>query len=65
MLGVVALDAAMIALRAWLGVEGWPTGRQRAFTVAWVALTLVVVNVFLQRIRTARVRARQTRAGRR
>lgn len=61
-LGVVALDAAMIVLHGWLGVEGWPTVRQRAFTVVWVALTLVVVSVFLQRIRAARVRARRARA---
>lgn len=62
MLGVVALDVVAIALHGWLGVDGWPTMRRRAFTVVWVALTLVVVSVFLQRIRRARVRARRARA---
>lgn len=62
-LAVVALDAAAIALQRALGVDGWPRTRQQAFTVAWVALTLVVVSVFLQRVRVTRVRARRARAG--
>jgi hypothetical protein len=62
--GVIALDVVALALKAWLGVDDWPSGRQRAFTVGWVAVTLLVVSVFLQRIRVARVRARRSRAGR-
>jgi hypothetical protein len=62
-LGVVVLDAAAIAVYRLAGVEGWPSGRRNAFTAAWVTLTLVVVSVFLSRIRTARIRARRARAG--
>lgn len=61
-LGVVALDTVAIAVYRLAGVERWPAGRQQLFTVAWVALTLVVVSVFLSRIRTARIRARRARA---
>lgn len=61
-LGVLALDVAMLLLKRALGVDGWPLRRQQAFTVAWVALTLAVVGMFLGRIRTARVRARRARA---
>ncbi len=61
--GVIALDVGMYALKQALGVDAWSRGRQQAFTAAWVALTLVVVSVFLGRIRTARVRARRARAG--
>ncbi len=60
--GVIALDVGMVALKQALGVDGWTRGRQQAFTAVWVALTLVIVSVFLGRIRTARVRARRARA---
>ena len=62
-LGVVALDLAMLGLKAALGVDAWPLRRQQLFTGVWVALTLAVVLVFLQRIRVTRVRARRARAG--
>ncbi len=59
--GVVALHAAAIAVHRWAGVAAWPQRRQNLFTVVWVALTLVVVSVFLTRIRAARIRARRAR----
>jgi hypothetical protein len=61
-LAVVALDVVALAVRDLAGVDGWPTGRRQLFTVAWVALTLIVVSVFLSRIRAARIRARRARA---
>lgn len=60
-LSVVALDAAMLGVKAALGVDGWTRGRQQLFTGVWVAFTLVVVSVFLQRVRVTRVRARRAR----
>ncbi len=62
-LAVVVLDVAAIVVHRVAGVEGWTSGRQQAFTVAWVALTLAVVSVFLTRIRATRIRARRARAG--
>jgi hypothetical protein len=62
-LAVLALDVVALAVRHFAGVGGWTEGRQQAFTVAWVALTLALVSVFLTRIRAARVRARRARAG--
>jgi hypothetical protein len=63
-LGVVALDAVALTVHRMARVDAWPTGRQQAFTAVWVVLTLVIVSVFLSRIRTARIRARRARAGR-
>lgn len=62
-LAVVVLDVVAIAIHRFAGVEGWPGERQRVFTIGWVAVTLAVVSVFLQRIRATRVRARRARAG--
>jgi hypothetical protein len=59
--GVVALDVAMVLLQRALGVDGWTRGRRQAFTAGWVALTLVVVSVSLTRIRALRLRARAAR----
>jgi hypothetical protein len=61
-LAVVVLDAAAIVVHRVAGVEGWTSGRQQAFTVGWVAVTLAVVSVFLSRIRATRIRARRARA---
>jgi hypothetical protein len=62
-LAVVALDAVFIVVRELVDVARWTEGRQQAFTIVWVALTLAVVSVFLSRIRAARIRARRARAG--
>jgi hypothetical protein len=64
-LGVLALHAVAITFHRVAGVDAWPSGQQRLFTIVWVALTLVVVSVFLSRVRAARIRARRARAGRR
>lgn len=61
--GAIALHAAMFALHRAIGVEGWPSNRRFLFTVVWTALSVVVVGVFLARIRAARIRARRARAG--
>lgn len=58
---ILVLDAAVYGVRQALGVTSWPLGRQQVFTAVWVGLSLVVVSVFLQRIRAARVRARRAR----
>jgi hypothetical protein len=62
-LSVVALDAVALTFHRLARVDAWPTGRQQAFTLVWVALTLVAVSVFLARIRAARVRARRAGVG--
>lgn len=61
-LGVVALDVVALLAQRWLGVDGWSRGRRQAFTAVWVGLTLVVVSVFLGRMRATRLRARRARA---
>ena len=60
-LGIVVLDVLMYGVRQALGVTSWPLGRRQVFTAVWVGLSLVVVSVFLQRIRATRVRTRRAR----
>jgi FtsH-binding integral membrane protein len=58
--GVAAVHVVAIALYYVLGVAHAPAARQRMFAWVWMAATVAVVMVGLQRIK----RARRSSAGR-
>jgi hypothetical protein len=59
---VLVLHGAMIALYYGLRIEARPPQQRTVFLVAWTALSLVVVLVYLARVRATRLRARRARA---
>jgi hypothetical protein len=60
-LATLALHGTAVALHAGLDVAGWPAGRQKLFTAAWMVGALLVILPFMTRIRAARLRARHAR----
>jgi hypothetical protein len=58
LVSVAAVHILAIALYYALDVSQWPAGQQRFFAWAWMAVTVVVVVIGLQRIKRARRAAR-------
>jgi hypothetical protein len=60
---VLVLEVVAIGAHRLLGIEARPRNVKLAFTAAWMLATLAIVLPSMQRIRTARLRARRTRLG--